>query len=208
MSQPGNANCEIEQPGEIDPSLNEFWVGSPFKIRTEHNLSAFERNRMFLNTGARNFLDISYVSSTDSDGDGRASLAADVNHDGMPDLIARQAGGGPLLLYENRFPQQRYLKVTLRGRKSNRLGIGARLIARVGERQIVRERYPINTYMSQAPLVVHFGLGTAKQVDELVIQWPSGENQTLQAVPSDRHVVVTEGSDELLYTKPGEVIAP
>ena len=50
----------------------------------------------------------------------------------MLDLIVRQAGGGPLLLYENRMPRKNYLTVSLRGRASNRQGIGARLTAEVG----------------------------------------------------------------------------
>ena len=208
MSRPCEGNCTVPRPGEIDHDLNEFWVESPWKIFDEHNLSAFERNRMFLNAGGRQFIDASYVSGTDSDGDGRASLAADLNDDGRLELIVRQCGGGPLQVYENHFPQQHYLKVSLRGTTSNRLGVGARLIATVGKRQLVRERFPINSYLSQAPLVVHFGLGDAAQIDQLVIQWPSGKKSELSSLAADQHLVVTEGSEGFQVAKPGEVIQP
>lgn len=208
MSQPCNADCDLAQPGEVDEELGEFWVGAPFKIRQQHNLSAFERNRLFLNVAGRDFLDVSHIGGADSDGDGRASIAMDVNHDGMLDLVVRQAGGGPLLIYENQFARQNFLRVTLRGRKSNRLGIGARLVATVGDRQVTRECYPANTFMSQTPLVVHFGLADAAQVERLVVVWPSGIEQTFTDLAANCHIVLTESSGQVQVVKPGQVIDP
>ncbi len=208
MSQPCNADCDLAQPGKVDEELGEFWVGAPFKIRQQHNLSAFERNRLFLNVAGGDFLDVSHIGGADSDGDGRASLAMDVNHDGMLDLVVRQAGGGPLLIYENRFVPQNFLRVTLRGRQSNRLGIGTRLVATVGERQIIRECYPANTFMSQAPLAVHFGLADAPQVKQLVVIWPSGLEQTFTDLAANCHILLTESSDQVQVVKPGQPIAP
>ena len=208
MSQPCNADCDLAQPGEVDEELGEFWVGAPFKIRQQHNLSAFERNRLFLNVKGRDFLDVSHIGGADSDGDARASVAMDVNHDGMLDLVVRQAGGGPLLIYENRFVPQNFLRVSLRGRQSNRLGIGARLVATVGDRQITRERYPANTFMSQTPLVLHFGLADAVQVERLVVVWPSGLEQTFTDLKANRHIVLTESSAEVQVVEPGQFIAP
>jgi hypothetical protein len=192
----------------MDAALGEFWVGNPWEIFENNNLSAFERNRMFLNAGAGAFVDVTYVSATDDDGDGRASFAADVNDDGRLDLIVRQAGGNPLLLYENAFPQRHYLKVSLRGVKSNRLGIGARLVASVGERRIHRECTATDSFSSRAPLTVHFGLADARRVDRLEILWPSGEHQVVEGIDADRHVIVTESSDELIVATPGVVVMP
>jgi hypothetical protein len=208
VSQPCTRNCTISQPGEVDQALGEFWSGSPWDIINRHNLSCFERNRVYLNVAGGNFVDISHLTGADSDGDGRAVVAADFNGDGRVDLAVRQAGGGPLLLLENQFPEQNYLKLTLRGRTSNRLGIGARVDAQIGERHIVREVYPANGFRSQAPLVVHLGLADATEVSRLTIRWPSGAVQELAALPANRHVVVTEGSDAVELVVPGTTIAP
>jgi len=212
VSQPCDRNCKVEQPGSLDAKLGEFWVGNPWGIVTEgHNLSAFERNRAFLNVNGQDFVDVSHLTGADSDGDGRAVVAADFRNVGMPDLIVRQAGGGPLLLFENRLPPRHYLEVSLRGRRSNRQGVGARLTALVGGRQLVRELYPANGFHSQAPNVVHFGLADAGTVDRLTIRWPSGKVQVLTGLGGDRHVVVDEGKDgaEAVETVvPGRTIAP
>jgi hypothetical protein len=212
VSQPDNQRAEIPLPGKLDKSLGEFWSSNPWTIVSEgHNLSAYERNRVFLNVKGQDFLDISHLTGADSDGDGRSVVAADFRNTGMPDLIVRQVGGGPLLLYENRMPRQHYLTVSLRGRQSNRQGIGARLIAEINGQKLVRELYPACGYRSQSPNLVHFGLGKAEKVDALTVQWPSGKVQVLKSLKGDRHVVVDEGkdgADAIKTVVPGETIEP
>jgi enediyne biosynthesis protein E4 len=212
VSQPYERAACTKCPGKVDHELGEFWTENPWSIASSgHNLSSFERKRIFLNVGGKEFLDISYLTSADTDGDGRSVVAADFRNNGRQDLILRQAGGGPLMLFENNFAQRHYLKVTLRGSKSNRLGVGARLIAVAGGRQIVRELYPANSYMSQMPSLVHFGLGDSPRVDKLIIRWPSGEQQELNDLAADRHIVVTEGKsgDAAIETVvPGKTIRP
>jgi hypothetical protein len=198
VSQPYDRGAHIPQPGELDPTLNEFWVTNPFEIAPlGHNLSAFERKRTFLNLQGRDFVDISFLTRTDGDADGRAVAVGDFFNNGRQDIVMRQAGGGPLLFFENHFPQRHYLEVSLRGTKSNRLGIGARLVARVQGQQLVREMYPQNTFASQMPNIVHFGLGSAAHVDQLTIQWPSGQKQVLDNLAADRHIVVEEGNPKV-----------
>lgn len=208
MSQPGNRNCNIAQPGEVDETLNEFWVGDPWRIFQENNLSSFERNRLFLNVAGENFVDVSYVSGADTDSDSRSAVPIDVNNDGMLDMAVRNAGGRPLHLYENHMPQRGWLKVTLRGEKSNRLGLGTRLIAHVGELRMTRELYPYGAFRSQAPSYAHFGLGDAGQVDRLVLLWPSGAEQELTRVSANQHIVVDEGREGFEVVEPGKPIAP
>jgi enediyne biosynthesis protein E4 len=212
VSQPCNRHCHIATPGVIDHDLNEFWVENPWQIIARgENLSAYERKRTFLNVRGQTFLDISYLTGADNDGDGRAVVAADFRNNGRLDLIVRQVGGGPLYLYENRFPQKHYLEVSLRGRQSNRQGVGARLTVVVRGQTQVREMYPYNTYRSEAPNVAHFGLGDADGVDSLTIRWPSGKVQELGPLRGDRHVVVDEdgeGEAAVETVVPGQTIAP
>lgn len=212
MSQPCDRGCTVPLPGQLDAGLREFWVSNPWEIITEgHNLSAFERNRAFLNVKGRDFLDISHLTGADSDGDGRAVVAADFRNCGQLDLIVRQAGGGPLLLFENRLPRKHSLTVSLRGRQSNRQGIGARLVAVVRGQPLVRELYPANGYLSQSPSLVHFGLGDADAVESLTIQWPSGKVQELTGLRGDRHIIVDEGKDgpdAVTTVVPGQTMAP
>jgi hypothetical protein len=209
----------VPAPGKVDQTLGEFWVENPWDIvKNGHNLSSFERKRVYMNvpaaaggtpaTGTRDFLDVSYLSGADNDGDGRCVIAGDLRNNGRLDLIVRQSGGGPLYIYENNFPQRHYLQVSLRGTKSNRLGIGARLVATVKGQNLVREQFPLNSFRSQMPNVVHFGLGDATKVDSLTITWPAGTKQALTDLPADRHVVIEEGNTTVETVIPGKTIRP
>jgi hypothetical protein len=103
------------------------------------------------------------------------------------------------------------LQVSLRGGKSNRQGVGARLTAEAGGLKQVRELYPVCSFLSQAPNMVHFGLGDATTVDLLTIRWPSGRVQELRGLRADRHVVVHEdrdGPDAVETVVPGKALRP
>ena len=119
-------------------------------------------------------------------------VAADLRNDGRLDLLERNAGGGALFLYENQFPTRHYLEISLRGKRSNRLGIGARVIVTASGKTFMRQVFPANSHRSQAPSRAHFGLGGISSVDHLTIRWPSGRVQELPALSADRHIVVDE----------------
>jgi hypothetical protein len=212
VSQPCDRASTIKSPGRIDNELKEFWVENPWDIvKSGHNLSAYERKRTWMNVKGGNFIDLSYLTGADNDGDGRCVVAGDFRNIGRQDLLVRNVGGGALRLYENNFPQRHYLKVSLRGKQSNRLGVGARLRAVVNGQQLVREMFPANTYRSQMPNLVHFGLADADRVERLEIRWPSGKVQVLTDLKADAHIVIDEGKEgaaAIETVTPGQLIQP
>ena len=208
MAQPFDRDCKAPAPGELDQELEEFWVDDPWQIQQSNNLSSFEKNRIYLNHQGSEFMEISHLTAADSDGDGRSVVAADFRNNGHLDLVVRQVGGGPLLLYENNFQSGHYLTISLRGRTSNRLGIGSRLIATIANHKVVRELYPLNSFRSQMTNQVHFGLGKEEVITELEIKWPSGENQIFKNIQADRHIILTEGNARIETIQPGSIYRP
>ena len=82
--------------------------------------------------------------------------------------------------------------VVLRGTRSNRDAIGARvhLVTDQGE-QWNRVTTSVG-YASSSDRTVHFGLGSAERVKRLEIEWPSGTKQLLENVAVDRYVSIEE----------------
>ena len=197
MSQPFNSTAQVPCLRQLDSEHGEFWVSNPWNFSASgENLSAYERNGVFLNDRQGGFHNISHSSGADNPGDGRSAVSWDITGDGMPELFIRQAGGGPLVIYRNKFPRAHFLQLSLRGTRSNSLGVGARVECEVGDAVVRRSMNPVVNFLSQSPAMVHVGLGQAEVVDRLTIRWPSGAVQSFQAVPVDRHLRITEGSGE------------
>lgn len=198
--------------GELDQQLGEFWMENPWEP-TAHNLSAFERNRVLLNVPAsaespmngqklaekqfpRRLRDVSVPGGADLDSDSRSAVSGDFNSDGQPDILVRSSGGGPLRLFENRWPQTgdsgNWLKVSLRGSRSNSQGLGSRLKLEAGHQVIHRSMQRVSSFMSQQPACLLIGLGDAPVVDRLTVSWPSGKKQVLTQIDSGQHLVIRE----------------
>jgi hypothetical protein len=62
-----------------------------------------------------------------------------------------------------------------------------------GGRTQIREVKTGSSYLSQSDMRQHFGLGRSTQAERLEIRWPSGRVETIQNVPANAIVTVTEG---------------
>ncbi|HEY3369294.1 MAG TPA: CRTAC1 family protein, partial [Prolixibacteraceae bacterium] len=113
----------------------------------------------------------------------------DYDNDGDMDiLISSELGGESPAFFNNKTidqivtPGKRWLKVSLEGNKSNRNGFGASLEIRYGGKKQFRLYHGVGLY-SQSVQPIHFGVGTTSQIDTLLVNWPSGEIDTLIALP-------------------------
>ncbi len=85
-----------------------------------------------------------------------------------------------------------WLQVKLNGTVTNRAGIGARVIARVGGLTMMRDVDGGSGHGSQNSLLVHLGLGEAAKVDILDVYWPSCRTETLINVHADQVISIEE----------------
>jgi hypothetical protein len=82
--------------------------------------------------------------------------------------------------------------VRLKGKKTNRDGIGTRLELVAGGRTQIAQRVAGSGYLSQDDGRIHFGIGSATSVDKLTVEWPSGKRQVLENPGIDRVLIVEE----------------
>ncbi len=196
MSQPLDRACTLPELGAVDRENGEFWVGNAFQMpKMGENLSAYERNCLFLNVGGEGFLNASFASAADIDADSRAAIPADFDRDGAVDLLVGSVGGGPMRLFRNRFPStMRSVRVHLEGTRSNRPGIGSRIVATVAGRKIVRDVFPADGFSGQAPEEVLIGVGRAERIDSLTVRWPTGQTEELKDIPVEaKAILIREG---------------
>jgi hypothetical protein len=122
---------------------------------------------------------------------GRGSAVADFDNDGDLD-IAVSNSGGPLELLRNDGAHGNWIGFELRGKRSNRQGIGARVTVETESGRQVREVKAGESYLSSSDPRVHFGIGKAAAVKRVVIKWPSGIVQEITDAKPGRYNLVEE----------------
>jgi tetratricopeptide (TPR) repeat protein len=127
---------------------------------------------------------------------GRGLATGDLNNDGKVDcVIVDQLG--PLAYLRNATADAgRYLVVQLRGTKSNRDAVGARLRVESGKRSWVGVRLGGGSYQSANDARLHFGLGDCVSVDRLTVEWPAGTTSIYRDLRTDRGYLLEEGEQE------------
>ena len=131
---------------------------------------------------------------------GRGAAWGDYDNDGFLDLFTNNGedntdyNTGPLFLFHNQRNSYHWLKIKLVGTVSNRDGLGVTVKITVrGNIQYRENNGSMGHYLSQQATPLHFGLGKATVVDQIVVTWPSGMVQTLVNVPADQQLLVTQG---------------
>jgi hypothetical protein len=122
----------------------------------------------------------------------RGLVAADIDNDGDLDLLVTNNGQTADLLRNDTAPGSALL-VRLIGTKSNRDGIGARLVLTAGARTQMREVKAGSSYLGQNELRQHFGLGDDRRADRLEVKWPSGLVDVVQNLQANQIVSIREG---------------
>lgn len=183
----GCAFEDFDLDGDLD-----LYVGNGFSGDVYYN-------RFFRNNGDGTFKDYSAKSGADSRIEARGLCVADFNNDGRPDINVANLRTTSHL-YINTTGHNNFLKVNLIGVQSNRDGRGAFVRVTANNLNYYRTNSGVGFY-GQSKVPIHFGLGSARTVESIVVQWPSGSSQTLNNIPANQTITVTENSGTIVYTK-------
>ena len=122
----------------------------------------------------------------------RGCAFADLDGDGRMDVVATALGAEAEIWMNRSKGSGHWLDIALRGTKSNRDGIGARIkVVSAGTTQYNHMTTSVG-YASSSDGPVHFGLGPDSVAKVVEIHWPSGIVQVLHDIHADQIVKVTE----------------
>lgn len=171
--------------GHVYPSIDQLGLNSPYR----------QQKNIYWNLGNGAFLDISAQAGPGiiEPSCARGAAFGDLDRDGSLEIIVNHVDGRPALLV-NKGQKGNWLLVSVRGAKSNRNGIGARVTVQAGTLVQVDEVRSGGSFMSHSDLSLHFWLGGAEIVNCLDVRWPGGQIERFGPVSANREIVLHEGS--------------
>lgn len=156
--------------------------------------SANITNYFFKNNGDLTFSNVGKTWATDSSSNSNGAAYADLDNDGDLDLIVNNINQ-PAFIYRNEASKQlknHFLEVKLVGSEKNTDALGAKvLIYNNGNKQYL-EQMPNRGFQSNVSSVLHFGLGKDNKVDSLKVVWPTGKQQVITNVKTDKLMTLQE----------------
>ena len=151
-------------------------------------------NILLRNTGRGTFVDV-----TASSGNGmavkrssRGAAFEDLDNDGDIDVVVVNSRRKPTILRNDSQNDHHWLQVRLRGVRTNRDGVGARVKVVAGDSVFVDEVHSGRGYQSHFGTRLHFGLGERSRVDRVEVRWIGGGTDVLENVPVDRQITLLE----------------
>jgi Flp pilus assembly protein TadD len=177
----------------VAPDYENGWNAINQLIRQDYSWAGPEPNVFFARRDGR-YYDFSGVSGIDKAEDSRAFAITDIDGDGNLDLVLKSRMAPQVRVFQNTCGASRKaLVLSLRGTKSNRDAIGARVEVDGQVKWVVAG----SAYLSQHTKRLHFGLGDRESAAKVRIQWPSGDVQEFGPLRAGFVYEAVEGNSEL-----------
>ena len=179
--------------GHVYPEVDKFHLGSTY----------LEPRVLYHNNGNGTFTDVSAASGPGitTPLSSRGLAVGDLWNTGQQSVVINNMHARPSLLVNTLPSRNHWAEFKTVGTKSNRDGIGAQVTVRVGNRLLVDEVRSGSSYISQNDLRVHFGLGSAAQLDSVEVRWPSGLTERFEKLPVDTIQTLKEGTGKEISAK-------
>jgi len=183
--------------GDLD---NDGWLDCYFGTGTP-DYEALLPNRMFRNDHGRKFQDVTVSGGFGQLQKGHAISFADFNRDGNQDVFEVLGGAVPgdtypSVLLANPGHNNHWIGLQLIGVKSNRSAMGARIrvVLDAPEPRSIYRTVNSGTSFGDTPFEQHIGLGQARAIKQIEIQWPAGSRQILSGLAVDSMYQLREGA--------------
>ncbi|HEX4611333.1 MAG TPA: CRTAC1 family protein, partial [Urbifossiella sp.] len=160
----GTCAVDVDRDGSPDIVVSNGHVAAHIDAEGDPNNTFRQPMQLFLNDGRGRFAEVGRAAGPAFQKlfVGRGLAQADYDNDGRTDLYLADSGGPAALLRNESEAPNNWLRLELRGTRSNRDAVGAKVTVRVGGRALVRHREGGGSYLAAHDPRLLVGLGTAE----------------------------------------------
>ncbi|MCS7025623.1 MAG: CRTAC1 family protein [Bryobacteraceae bacterium] len=126
----------------------------------------------------------------------RGAAYGDFDQDGDLDILLTNNNGPAVLLRNDGGNRNHWLRVRLKGVRSNQNGIGAVVRVITPSGTLWRMVHSGSSYCSASELALTFGLGQDPRVNAVEVVWPSGVTQRILNPRARQTLVITEAPNQ------------
>lgn len=191
----GNAFVDFDNDGDRDLFIACGHLEDNIDQRSD-STTYLTKNILLMNSGNGKFVDAS-----DSSGDGmqvqsssRGAGFDDLDNDGDVDVVILNSRQGPTVLANESKNGNHWIQVRLRGRETNRDGVGARVKVVAGDLVQVDEVHSGCGYQSHYGMRLHFGLANHDRIDRIEVRWIGGDLDVVADPDADQLITIDEGT--------------
>ncbi len=136
---------------------------------------------------------------------GRGVVCFDADNDGDIDIFTNSADAMSQFYRNELNSNPGWLQVKLQGEQNNPTAVGAKIELTTGKLKQIREITVGSNYQSQDPLLQHFGLGGASEIEQLKVYWPHGGQTLLENVSINQRITVSaqDSTSPPFFIQPG-----
>ncbi|MBI3409137.1 MAG: CRTAC1 family protein [Planctomycetes bacterium] len=186
----------------------DIFIVNGHVIRFPVHVPLAQKPVLFRNNGKGKFVDITSRGGTFTEKEhrGRGLAVGDLDNDGRPDFIVSNINEPVTVLRGivgegaagQKGEQPHWIGLDLKGTK-NRDIVGTQVTLEVNGQKLTRFVKGGGSYLSANDPRILVGLGTAKKVDRITIEWSHGGDQVLETgeTPVDRYYRVLEGEKSM-----------
>ncbi len=165
---------------------------------TQPHLRSMQKPSLFRNVNNK-FVDVSDISGVtfQQAWAGRGAAFGDLDNDGDIDIVVSNCNGPSYYIRNDGGNRNNWIAVEVRGIKSNRNGIGARLKLTAESGKVQYNLVSTtSSYLSANDHRVFFGLGAEKKIKEIEITWPGGRKQKIVEPKINELLKIEESMDK------------
>ena len=191
----GCALTDFDNDGDLDIFVTNGHVDDNFALRDDDNQPYEEPALLFVNQGGASFgscapgsgpyFEVGHV--------GRGAAFGDLDDNGLMDIVVNHKDAAPGVLLNRSPGGNHWVRLVLKGTRSNRDAIGAKVRVIIKDKTIHRQKKGGGSMESTNDPRLLIGVGDATTIDKIIVSWPSGgPDSVLENVKVDQSISIAE----------------